>query len=68
MDSASASEHLHQQWLNTPMGPHCENTKAWPFCLSAAGLGLMMYDKVFDKNLHGAYFDWLSFTKDKLWF
>ena len=27
------------------MGPHCENTKAWPFCLSAAGLGLMMYDK-----------------------
>ena len=61
------AEHLHQQWLNTPMGPHCENTKAWPFCLSAAGLGLMMYDKVFDKNLHGAYFDWLSFTKDKFY-
>ena len=26
-----------------------------------------MYDKVFDKNLHGAYFDWLSFTKDKFY-
>ena len=36
------ADHLHQQWSKTPMGPHCENTKAWPFCLSAAGLGLMM--------------------------
>ena len=35
------ADHLHQQWSKTPMGPHCENTKAWPFCLSAAGLGLM---------------------------
>ena len=61
------ADHLYQQWRNTPMGPHCENTKAWPFCLSAAGLGLMMYDKVFDKNLHSAYFDWLSFTKEKFY-
>ena len=47
------------------MGPHCENTKAWPFCLSAAGLGLMMYDKIFDNNFHSSYSNWLSFTKDK---
>ena len=25
------ADHLHQQWAKTPMGPHCENTKAWPF-------------------------------------
>ena len=56
---------LHQQWSKTPMGPHCENTKAWPFCLSAAGLGLMMYDKIFDNNFHSSYSNWLSFTKDK---
>ena len=59
------AEHLHQQWAKTPMGPHCENTKAWPFCLSAAGLGLMMYDKIFDNNFHSSYSNWLSFTKDK---
>ena len=28
----------------TPHGPHCENTKSWPFCLSAAGLGLQLTD------------------------
>ena len=59
------ADHLHQQWSKTPMGPHCENTKAWPFCLSAAGLGLMMYDKIFDNNFHSSYSNWLSFTKDK---
>ena len=59
------ADHLHQQWAKTPMGPHCENTKAWPFCLSAAGLGLMMYDKIFDNNFHSSYSNWLSFTKDK---
>jgi hypothetical protein len=47
------------------MGPHCENTKAWPFCLSAAGLGLKMYDNVFDKSAHSAYKSWLDYTKDK---
>ena len=59
------ADHLHQQWAKTPMGPHCENTKAWPFCLSAAGLGLMMYDKIFDNDFHSSYSNWLSFTKDK---
>ena len=59
------ADHLYQQWAKTPMGPHCENTKAWPFCLSAAGLGLMMYDKIFDNNFHSSYSNWLSFTKDK---
>lgn len=58
-------DHLHETWTKTPMGPHCENTKAWPFCLSAAGLGLKMYDNVFDKEAHSAYDSWLDYTKDK---
>ena len=58
-------DHLYQQWTKTPMGPHCENTKAWPFCLSAAGLGLKMYDNVFNKESHSAYKNWLDHTKDK---
>ena len=58
-------DHLHETWTKTPMGPHCENTKAWPICLSAAGLGLKMYDNVFDKEAHSAYDSWLDYTKDK---
>jgi len=58
-------DHLFEQWTKTPMGPHCENTKSWPFCLSAAGLGLKMYDNVFDKDSHSAYKSWLDYTKDK---
>tara|TARA_Y100001970_G_scaffold137230_1_gene168909 strand:+ start:9987 stop:11708 length:1722 start_codon:yes stop_codon:yes gene_type:complete len=58
-------DHLYKQWTKTPMGPHCENTKAWPFCLSAAGLGLKMYDNVFGKESHSAYHNWLDFTKNK---
>ena len=58
-------DHLHETWTKTPMGPHCENTKAWPFCLSAAGLGLKMYDNIFDKGAHSAYESWLDYTKDK---
>jgi hypothetical protein len=34
------AEYLGSQRAQTPHGPHCENTKSWPFCLSAAGLGL----------------------------
>ena len=58
-------DHLYETWTKTPMGPHCENTKSWPFCLSAAGLGLQMYDNVFDKDSHSAYKSWLDHTKDK---
>ena len=58
-------DHLYETWTKTPMGPHCENTKAWPFCLSAAGLGLKMYDNIFDKGAHSAYKSWLDYTKDK---
>tara|TARA_Y100001949_G_scaffold160491_1_gene152143 strand:+ start:212 stop:1885 length:1674 start_codon:yes stop_codon:yes gene_type:complete len=58
-------DHLYETWTKNPMGPHCENTKSWPFCLSAAGLGLQMYDNVFNKEAHSAYKNWLRYTKDK---
>ncbi|MGI9345831.1 MAG: hypothetical protein ACR2PW_06170 [Gammaproteobacteria bacterium] len=58
-------DHLYEQWLNTPMGPHCENTKAWPYCLSAAGLGLLMYDNLFEKDAHMAYHQWRDYTEDQ---
>jgi hypothetical protein len=58
-------EHLGKQWKENPMGPHCENTKIWPFCLSAAGLGLQLYDSLFNKQTHEVYDEWLAHTKDK---
>jgi hypothetical protein len=51
----SLVEHLTSQWRNNPFGPHCENTKIWPYCLSAAGLGLKLYDSIFEKHTHQVY-------------
>ena len=59
------AEHLRTQWQSNPMGSHCENTKVWPYCLSAAGLGFQLYDALFDKQTHDVYQVWLEHTKDK---
>ena len=57
------AEFLHLQWKDRPQGPHCENTKIWPFCVSGAGLGLQLYDRVFAKRYHGVYDEWVEFAK-----
>ncbi len=57
-------EHLHQQYLAHPEGPHCENTKIWPFCNSAAGLGIYLSDQLGVTNAHGAFENWIEFMKD----
>lgn len=54
---------LVERWAKYPKGPHCENTKVWPFCLSAAGLGLQLYDGVFGKNTHSAFETWAEATR-----
>ena len=58
-------EHLTKQWSDNPIGPHCENTKIWPYCLSAAGLGLQLYGKIFNKDSHAVYHNWLKDTKSR---
>ena len=58
-------EHLGRQWRDNPLGPHCENTKIWPFCLSAAGLGLQLYDRVFDQQSHQVYDNWVEHTRSR---
>ena len=58
-------EHLVKQWTDSPLGPHCENTKIWTFCLSAAGLGLQLYDALNKKTTHQTYDGWLDHVKDK---
>ena len=54
------AEHLAHQWRARPEGPHCENTKIWPFCLSAAGLGMMLTDQVLGSKTHAVYPQWVE--------
>ncbi|HIL01196.1 MAG TPA: hypothetical protein EYG06_03845 [Myxococcales bacterium] len=52
--------YLSDHWAQNPEGPHCENTKVWPYCLSAAGLGLQMTDLTVGSATHGVYDEWLE--------
>ena len=54
------AEYLGNQWAETPHGPHCENTKSWPFCLSAAGLGLQLTDLTLGTRTHWVYDRWVE--------
>ncbi|MEQ8952751.1 MAG: hypothetical protein RL120_01360, partial [Gammaproteobacteria bacterium] len=57
-------EHLHRQYTDHPEGPHCENTKIWPICNSAAGLGMYLSDQLGITNSHGVFENWVEFMKD----
>ena len=57
------AEHLTDQWRRHPEGPHCENTKIWPYCLSAAGLGLQMFDQLLGTNKHSVFDEWTDYAK-----
>lgn len=57
------AEHLATLWSRHPAGLHCENTKVWPFCLSAAGLGLQMHDTLSGQSTHGVAESWLDYAK-----
>jgi hypothetical protein len=55
---------LKEQWTRKPEGPHCENTKVWPYCLSAAGLGLQLYDNITGRHSHVVYENWLEYARE----
>jgi hypothetical protein len=57
------AEFLNAQWKDRPQGPHCENTKIWPVCVSSAGLALKLYDQVAGSEFHGVYDEWVEFAK-----
>ena len=54
---------LEDQWTERPQGAHCENTKIWPYCVSAAGLSMQLYDKIFGAQTHWVYDQWIEFAK-----
>ncbi len=57
------AEFMNLQWKDRPQGPHCENTKIWPFCLSGAGLGLQLTDNTTGSAFHGVYDEWVEYAK-----
>jgi hypothetical protein len=56
---------LARQWSERPIGPHCENTKIWPYCLSAAALGLQMHDILTGNDDHWVFDRWLEIVKQR---
>lgn len=63
-DTHRIAERLEAQYRARPEGPHCENTKIWVFCNSAGGLGLQLYDKVFGRDTHLAFQNFLGYTRE----
>jgi hypothetical protein len=57
------SEFLALQMQERPQGPHCENTKIYPHCVSGAGAGLQLYDALRGTETGHAYHRWLEFAK-----
>jgi hypothetical protein len=57
------TEFLTLQMEERPQGPHCENTKIYPHCVSGAGLGLTLYDSLHGTENQRVYQHWLEFAK-----
>jgi hypothetical protein len=54
---------IADQLVARPQGAHCENTKIWPFCMSAAGLGLKLYDRMLGTSNNEPFLDWVAFAE-----
>ncbi len=54
---------LEEQYRQRPEGPHCENTKIWFYCNSAAALGMYLYDKIYGKQTHRAAENFLAYAR-----
>jgi hypothetical protein len=63
-DMHRIAERLESQYRAHPEGPQCENTKIWVFCNTAGGLGMHLYDKVFGKNSHRAFENFIGYTRE----
>lgn len=57
------AQFIADQMKARPQGVHCENTKIWPFCMSAAGLGLKLYDQLMHTAFNEPFLDWIAFAK-----
>ncbi len=62
-DQPRLVDFIHAQWKERPQGPHCENTKVWPFCVSGAGSGLQLYDQLHGTQHAAVYEQWLEYAQ-----
>jgi len=62
-DHHRIADHLSQQYAMHPAGPHCENTKVWFLCNSAAALGLYLYDKINGTQKYRQVENWLEYAR-----
>lgn len=62
-DHHAIVDFMVDQWAERPAGVHCENTKIWPFCVSGAGLGLQLYDRLHGKNTHYLFGRWVEYAR-----
>jgi hypothetical protein len=60
---ARIAEFISAQFRSRPQGPHCENTKIWPFCVSATGLGLKLYDAQLGTTLSEPVPRWFDYLR-----
>jgi len=63
-DMHRIAERLESQYRAQPQGPQCENTKIWVFCNTAGGLGMRLYDKVYGRNTHRAFENFIGYTRE----
>ena len=56
----AVNETLVRQWGSRPEGCHCENTKIFPYCLSAAGLALFVRDGNAGSDSHWVFEQWFA--------
>ena len=56
----AVNETLVGQWGSRPEGCHCENTKIFPYCLSAAGLALFVRDGNVGSDSHWVFDQWFA--------
>jgi hypothetical protein len=61
---SSINHLLTRQWAARREGCHCENTKIWPYCLSAAGLGLQLHDRLSQTETHWVFDRWWKYAKE----
>lgn len=57
------AQRLESQYRAHPEGPQCENTKIWVFCNTAGGLGMYLYDKVFGRDTHRAFENFVGYAR-----
>jgi hypothetical protein len=57
------ADYTSRQWETVPAGPHCENTKIWPYCVAHTGLGLHLYDRCFGSSTSDVAAEWIGYMR-----